>query len=73
MDNNTLPDDDPAIVEYTITDGEWIYRADRFGDWRGTNGDRRTRLKATQLWAKQDVTSGRLQRRSADGWIDTIR
>ena len=71
-----LKDDDPALVlpEYTVVDGDWTYTKDRYGDWRATNGDWRTRLKWTLQWARQDVADRRLQRRHADGfWIDNIR
>ena len=68
-----LVDDDPALVVFSIVDGEWTYTQDRYGDWRGTSGHLRTRLKFTLDWAKHDVSTGRLQRRGDDGfWIDRI-
>jgi hypothetical protein len=73
MDDDALPDDDPTIVQFRIAEGDWMYAQDSYGDWRGTSGDRRTRLKSTLVWAKQDAASGRLQRRGPDGWIDTMR
>lgn len=59
----------------TITEGDWAYTLDSYGDWRGINETlgRRTRLKRELTKAQQDVAIGRLQTRAADGtWIDRI-
>jgi hypothetical protein len=57
------------------TEGEWEYeKHDLFGDWRATNEARglRTRLKRSLGTAQGDVEIGRLQRRRAGEWEDTI-
>ena len=69
-----LRDDRPADIVTTIDDaGPWLYTFDRYGDWRGTCGNRRTRLKGTLEWARKDAVAGRVQHRQDDGeWIDRI-
>lgn len=53
---------------------KWTYTRDAGGDWRGisSDGQRRTRLKATREWAVKDVAIGRLQYRRGDVWVDEI-
>lgn len=70
---STIPKNLTTMV---VTEGEWEYRQDGFGDWRGWNEAMglRTRLKFSLAWAKTDVRIKRLQVRSADGaWVDRIR
>ena len=68
-----LLDDAPENIVKTELGGQWTYTLDRYADWRGTSGTKRTRLKDTLDWAKRDAAAGRVQHRQEDGeWIDRI-
>jgi len=55
-------------------DAQWTYTKDASGDWRGVSNDGqyRTRLKGSLVWAKRDVNINRLQYRRGDVWVDEI-